>query len=79
MEDLSCQELVELVTDYLEGALTAPERARFDAHLADCPWCEAHLQQVRTTLALARAAGGEEPAPDVSPMLDAFRAWHRRA
>lgn len=77
MEDLSCQELVELVTDYLEDALPAAERARFDAHLADCPWCEAHLEQVRTTLALARAAGAVEPSPDVSPLLAAFRAWHR--
>jgi anti-sigma factor RsiW len=79
VEDLSCQELVELVTDYLEGALPAAERARFDAHLADCPWCAAHLEQVRTTLTLARAAGDAAPLPDVSPILDAFRAWHHRS
>jgi anti-sigma factor RsiW len=40
VEDLRCRELVELVTDYLEGALAPAERARFEAHVADCPGCE---------------------------------------
>ena len=43
MEDLACQELVELVTDYLEDALPPEERARFDAHLAECPGCSNYL------------------------------------
>ncbi len=39
--DLICQDLIELVTDYLEDALSASERARFEAHIADCPYCDA--------------------------------------
>jgi len=77
VEDLSCQELVELVTDYLDGALPPDERARFDAHVADCPGCDRYLAQMRTAIALARASGGAEPAPDVSGLLDAFRDWKR--
>jgi anti-sigma factor RsiW len=57
MADLSCQELVELVTDYLEGALAHEELARFEAHLATCPGCEIYLEQVRTTIAITRAGG----------------------
>ena len=49
---LSCQELVELVTDYLEDVLPAPERARFDAHIAGCEHCTAYLEQMRTTIVL---------------------------
>ena len=77
MADLSCQELVELVTDYLEGALSRQDVARFDAHVAACPGCETYLAQVSATIALARA-GGEDVEPDeMAPLLDAFRDWHR--
>jgi anti-sigma factor RsiW len=47
---IPCKELVELVTDYLEGALAPAERARIDAHLADCDGCTAYLEQMRFTL-----------------------------
>jgi anti-sigma factor RsiW len=47
---LTCQELVELVTDYLEDALPAADRERFEAHLDGCPGCRAYLSQVRATL-----------------------------
>ena len=77
MEDLSCQELVELVTDYFEGALPPEERARFDAHVADCPGCAIYLEQMRTTIALTRASGALEERPEVSALLAAFRDWHR--
>jgi anti-sigma factor RsiW len=76
-EDLPCQELVELVTDYLDGALPPGERARFEAHVAGCPGCAAHLEQVRTTIAVARASG-ELPSerPEMAALLAAFRACH---
>ena len=74
--DLTCQELVELVTDYLEGALSAEDRARFEEHLAGCAGCTAYVEQLRETL---RSAGRLEPA-DVPPeaeeaLLAAFRDW----
>ena len=77
MADLSCQELVELVTDYLEGALPRAEVARFEAHLAECPGCEVHLEQIRTTIAVSRASGDLVARPEMTSLLDAFRGWHR--
>ncbi len=76
INDLSCQELVELVTDYLEGALPAGERARFDAHLATCPPCRVYLEQMGQTI----AALGHLPTAAVSPeamqtLLGHFRRW----
>ena len=51
-EDLTCAELVELVSDYLEGALTGGERERFEEHLTICEGCGNYLGQMRTTIAL---------------------------
>jgi anti-sigma factor RsiW len=77
VEDLSCRELVELVTDYLEGAMAPEERARFDAHLAGCPGCDRYLEQMRTTIELAAASAELERRPGVSGLLEAFRGWKR--
>lgn len=77
MEDLSCQELVELVTDYYEDALLPEERARFDAHLAECEPCSIYVEQMRTTIELTRATRDLEERPEVAGLLDAFRDWHR--
>jgi anti-sigma factor RsiW len=74
---MDCQELVELVTDYLEGALPPSERARFEAHVASCPGCEIHLEQVRATIAVTRASADLERLPEVSGLLEAFRGWKR--
>jgi anti-sigma factor RsiW len=77
VEDLSCQELVELVTEYFEGALASEQRARFEAHVAGCPGCEIHLEQMRTTLALTRESGRLDERPEVGALLEAFRGWKR--
>jgi predicted anti-sigma-YlaC factor YlaD len=73
---MTCQELVELVTDYLEGALAPEDAARFEAHVAACSGCEVYLDQVRTTIAVTRASGDVVEPRAVSPLLDAFRDWH---
>jgi len=57
--ELTCQELVELVTDYLEDALPAETRLRFDLHLAACPDCRAHVEQMRATIRLLGRADCE--------------------
>jgi len=75
---LSCQELVELVTDYFEGAMVPEERERFEAHVADCPGCDIYLGQMRATLALTRATPIVESKPEVAGLLAAFRDWKRR-
>jgi anti-sigma factor RsiW len=74
---MTCQELVELVTDYLEGALSREDVARFEAHLATCPGCETYLAQLEATIALARAGGDRVETEEISPLLDAFRDWRR--
>jgi anti-sigma factor RsiW len=73
---MTCQELVELVTDYLEGALTHDDTARFEEHLAACPGCETYLEQMRSTIAVTRASGDVVEPSAISPLLDAFRGWH---
>ena len=79
MDDLSCRELVELVTDYLEDRLPPGERKRFDAHLATCEGCQIYLDQMRETIRLL----GRVPDEAVSgtaraKLLETFRAWKRR-
>jgi anti-sigma factor RsiW len=76
-EELTCRELVELVTDYFEGALVPADRARFEAHVATCPGCDVHLQQMRTTIALVGTVGATEERPEVTALLEAFRGWRR--
>jgi anti-sigma factor RsiW len=60
-EELRCQEFVELVTDYLDGALSRRERKRVEAHLAGCDGCTAYLQQFRLTIATLGQVAPEEP------------------
>jgi anti-sigma factor RsiW len=50
--DLACKELVEIITDYLEGTLPERDRARFDAHILTCPPCREYVAEMRTTLQL---------------------------
>ncbi len=76
-EPLSCQQLVELVTDYFENALGPADRARFEAHVAECPGCDTYLRQMRVTLELVGSTAGMETAPEVSALLDAFSDWRR--
>ena len=74
--DLTCQELVELVTDYLEDMLDAGDRRRFEEHVSACEGCTAYLDQMRETL---RVVGTIEPeslsAEAESELLQAFRDW----
>jgi anti-sigma factor RsiW len=53
---MTCQELVELVTDYLEGALPPDDAERFEAHVASCEGCETYVEQMKSTIALMRAS-----------------------
>jgi anti-sigma factor RsiW len=78
-DDLPCQELVELVTDYLEEALPPAERARFEAHLACCSGCRTYLEQMRQTVRSMGRLSEESIEADVKErLLEAFRDWRRR-
>jgi anti-sigma factor RsiW len=72
----TCRELVELVTDYLEDALPAPERARLEAHLAECEGCRRYVEQMRATVRLT--AGVEQAPPGIDALRAAFRGYRRR-
>jgi anti-sigma factor RsiW len=75
---LACDELVVIVTDYLEGAMSPGERARFDAHLDDCPDCVVYVDQFRRTLeAIGTLREDDVPAPARDVLLSAFRDWRR--
>ena len=74
---LTCRELVELVTDYVEGALPAAERERFEAHMAACEGCEAYVEQVRSTIRLTGRTRALERRPEIAALLAMFRDFRR--
>ena len=77
-DELTCAELVMLVTDYLEGALSPEDRARFEEHAQACPDCADHLEQMRLTIAAAgRLREDQIPAGAQAALLEAFRDWKR--
>ena len=73
--DLVCQQAVELVTDYLEDALSRRARRRFEAHLAGCPHCTEYLAQIRETI---RLTGRLEPEDLTPRQRDEFVELYRR-
>jgi len=73
---LTCQQMVELVTEYLDGVMEPRRRARFEEHLAGCDGCTAYVAQFRTTVALVgRLDVDDVPAPVMGELLSAFRSW----
>lgn len=75
VDDLPCNALVEMTTDYLEDALPPDERSRVDVHLTQCPGCAEHLSQVRTTIRLLGALPGERlSAPAREAVLQRWRS-----
>jgi anti-sigma factor RsiW len=77
---MTCREVVELMTDYLEGALSTADRARFEQHLASCAGCTAYLEQLRVSLRVVGAMAAE-PVPEAqrSELVAAFRDWRSKA
>jgi anti-sigma factor RsiW len=74
-DELVCQQVVELVSDYLEDALPRSERRRFERHLAGCEHCAEYLEQMRATIALT----GRLTPEDLTPMMrEDFTALYRR-
>jgi anti-sigma factor RsiW len=77
-EDLSCAELVELVTEYLEGTLPPEHRVRFEEHLVDCDGCSNYVQQMRTTIRLTgRLSEVQLDSRMKDALLATFRNWKR--
>ena len=77
---IPCQEMVELVTDYLEGALSWRERRRFERHIAGCDGCRTYLEQMRQTLRVLGRLDEETISPEArDALLHAFRDWSAEA
>ena len=77
-DHISCQELVELATEYLEGALADEELALFEAHLNFCEGCVSYLDQMRLTIGATGTLREEDvPAEARERLLGAFRGWRR--
>jgi anti-sigma factor RsiW len=78
-DHISCQEVVELVTAYLERALTADQTGVFEQHLNFCEGCVVHLEQMRATIgAVSRIAEADVPDEALDRLQAAFRGWHPR-
>lgn len=73
---LPCQEIVELVTEYLEGALSDDVRRRFEQHISACHGCAAYLEQLRDVRRLLGSLGPDDVSPEAERELGAaFRHW----
>ena len=78
LSEMPCRELVELITEYLADRLSPPDRARFEAHLADCEACRRYLEQFRQTIrVLGRLPEEALSAEAREALLKAFRGWSR--
>jgi hypothetical protein len=77
-EHLTCQEVVELVTEYLEGALSDEQLSLFEQHLNFCDGCVWYVDQLRMTIATVGQLGEEDlPTETRERLLTAFRDWRR--
>ena len=75
-EYLTCREMVELVTEYIEGTMPPRLRAIFEAHLSVCPGCTAYLEQMRQTIqALGKLTEETIPPQARDELLQVFRDW----
>ena len=74
--EMACQELVEVITGYLEGTLNEFDRARFETHLASCSSCQEYLEQMRALIRLTGKLTTRSLEPEtVDSLLSAFRRW----
>jgi anti-sigma factor RsiW len=73
---MPCQELVEVVSDYLEGVLPVTDRRRFEAHLAECDACVEYVSQMRRTIEAVGRLDAEMLSEETREALrETFRGW----
>ncbi len=78
-DEMTCRELVEVVTDYLEGTLAPDDRRRLEEHLDVCPYCAEYVAQMRQTIDALGEISEESIAPQTrDELLAAFRGWRQR-
>lgn len=75
---MTCRELVELVTDYIEGELATSDRERFETHLGECDPCTAYVEQIRIVVDISGRLSEEQLNPEArDELLIAFRSWKK--
>ena len=75
-DELTCKEIVELVTDYLEQTLVSEMRVRFEEHVAECPGCQTYIEQVQQTISMLHRLAEEPTLPESKEeLLEIFRNW----
>ena len=78
--EIPCQQVVELISDYLEGALSGRARRRLEHHLAGCPHCSAYLAQMRETLRLTGRLVPEDLTPEMQQEFsEVYRLWRAQS
>jgi anti-sigma factor RsiW len=74
--EISCKELVDLVTGYMDETITDEARAKFEQHLSECGYCSAYVQQMHMTVKLTNTLSEPEPSkPAPDELLNIFRQW----
>lgn len=77
-DDLTCADLVELVTDYLDGAMSSADRSRFERHIVTCGGCAIYLDQMRSTIEHVGRLREDDVTPEArDALLHTFRGWKR--
>ncbi len=78
MTELDCKQLVDTITDYLEGTMPPEDRARFEVHLGECTYCANYLDQMRATIATLGKIGEQSIPPEgKDELLRVFRDYRR--
>ena len=78
-DEITCKELVEVVSDYLEGRLPANDRRRLEEHLGECPYCAEYIDQMRLTIGALGELREDALSPEAhGELLEAFRGWRER-
>jgi anti-sigma factor RsiW len=76
VREMPCQELVELVTAYLDGSLSRRDRRRFEAHISGCEHCTEYVEQMRETIAATGRLTEDDIDPEVrDELLAVFQGW----
>jgi hypothetical protein len=76
VQEITCKELVEVVTDYLEDRMPADRRLLFEEHVAFCSWCQTYLDQMRETIRITGTLTEGDLSPETrDALLETFRDW----
>ena len=77
-KDLTCKEVVELVSDYLEHALLPEVQKQVEKHVGECPGCTIYLEQIQKTIVMLRGLAEESVFPETKQqLLEVFRGWKK--